>query len=150
MHRYKSQFSRTRGSQNSFLIKLGEVPKEMIRDNDTLYDVFGGRVIMTPDNCVNDKYSAILLSVGQTQNNVFDTCLNLITIAKEFSDNLTSFMVGKYTEDTSGEQYAYAYLGKEFCSKTNCISNLTLSDIDKICRYCDKATSCRFIYQSKF
>ncbi len=151
MHRYKSQFEfNTFVSLNPYLIKLGEVPKEMIRENNTLYDVFGSKVITTTNSCVNDKCSSILLSVGQTQNNVFDTCRNLITIAKEFSDNLYTLQLGKYTEDASGEQYAHYYRGKEFCSKTDCISNLTLNDIDKICRYCDKATSCRFIYQFMF
>lgn len=116
------------------LKKLGEIPKEMYISNNETY--------------VNDAFNTKCHAYHRTQNNgeyiayrcilergeyAFKICQNLYNIAKEWRQNISYISTVAY----QGENYndTARYYGDQFCSNSmNCLKNLTLNDLDQVCR----------------
>ena len=126
-------------SLTSYFIKMGEIPTEMIKQNQTnlIYDIFGQgwNIFITGDG------SQILLSTyssngsssltAKSANNL-DICKNIITAAKENSSNIYSlYTVSNHHTDDKKQSLV---VGDSLCSsRRKCLKNLTLNDIYEIC-----------------
>ncbi len=126
-------------SLTSYFIKMGEIPTEMIKQNQTnlIYDIFGQgwNIFITSDG------SQILLSTyssngsssltAKSANNL-DICKNIITAAKENSSNIYSlYTISNHHTDDKEQSLV---VGDTLCSsRRKCLKNLTLNDIYEIC-----------------
>ena len=124
------------------LKKLNVIPKEMIKDNNSvlIYDVFNNAIEITTGtrNDVGNNYKYALLSymLNFTGSNSVDICRNTILTMKENRENL---WVAETWSETSGSRNIQ-YAGDKFCDKnrySGCLKYLDLEMADKICR--DKA-----------
>lgn len=149
MHRYKAEWdfgTKTFVNLVPYYKALGEIPNEMIKDSTVnLYDVFDSAVKMNTNYC-SDICKTVEFRVFQSQYNVFDTCQNIITIAKSFSADLLNIGMYKYTEDNSNAQYKYEYSGSKYCENSKCIKDINQEDIYNMCQYCVDSTSCVFYF----
>lgn len=128
----------------NIFVNMGEIPKEMVRTttktNNLIYDVFNNSVKIS---VYGDKYDngqswnpvgsmiiQIGLSSGEDELNA-QVCRNIINIAKENHHGLWYFE----TISGSGENRVQTtYWGDRFCSGSSCITALTLTKIDAMCR----------------
>ncbi len=66
-----------------------------------------------------------------------EICRNIVIAAKENAANLWLVEVGKKDSlDETGEYYVGHLYGDAFCSKRNCLRDLDLDKIDKLCSPC--------------
>ncbi len=66
-----------------------------------------------------------------------EICRNIVIAAKENAANLWQVEVGKKDSlDETGEYYVGHLYGDAFCSKRNCLRDLDLDKIDKLCSPC--------------
>ena len=117
-----------------YFIKMGEIPTEMIKSNDNnyVYDIFGQewQILVVGNEFI---YLASLhldgsLFLSSNSPNSLAICKNMLTIAKENSDNI--YTVIAYTND----DHNYYISGDKLCNAgTRCLNNLTLNDIYTIC-----------------
>ena len=146
---YQYRFSFGKRPQNMSLVpffkKLGEVPQEMIKDNsNSLYDRFGAEVTIRTNGCANNMCQGITLNYHISSSENFAVCQNLLTIAKEFHNDLYNTGVYKNTNNT--DNYGNAYYGDKYCTD-NCIRNITQEQIYNQCKYCDNdATWCKLYF----
>ena len=126
------------------LEKLNEIPKEMIKNNNSarIYDVFNNVIeiqIGTRNDIGNNvKYARLHYSLDFTDSNSVDICRNTILIMKENRENL---WLAETCSETSGSRNIQ-YAGDKFCygdynANKRCLKYLDLEMADKICR--DKA-----------
>ena len=121
-------------------IKLGELPKEMLKKNVTtsIYDVFQNKLDI---NVYGQKYETgeswnpagativgIALASSENDANI-SICRNVINVAKENKDSIWYLE----TIGTGDSRVQTTYYGDNHCT-TNCIATLTLSKIDAMCR----------------
>ena len=137
--RYVHGFSTDFRNQNltSYFIKLGEIPVEMIRENNTnyIYDIFGNKwyvfyLYIDNGETMNLFFNSSSLTKNSTQN--LEICRNLIVTAKENSANIysVSTLSGSQTDE---EQLSILY-GDSLCSTGQaCLKNVTLDQIYEIC-----------------
>ena len=137
--RYVHGFSTDFRNQNltSYFIKLGEIPVEMIRENNTnyIYDIFGNKwyvfyLYNDHGETMNLVFNSSSLTKNSTQN--LEICRNLIVTAKENSANIysVSTLSGSQTDE---EQLSILY-GDSRCSTGQaCLKNVTLDQIYEIC-----------------
>ena len=88
--------------------------------------------------------------IGYHIDDNFDVCLNVINIAKSFSDNLFYLTYAKTTEDISGSLYSTNFFGDKYCKQNNrCIKDLNMSDIYEECQFLSnkKSGGIIFIYK---
>ncbi len=147
MTKYKNQWKFDDWTYlKNIYIKLGEMPKEMIKDNTEqyIYDVFNNQIYLRNNNA--PVFNMLTLRIYILGNKDFAICQNIIQIAKEHSADLYSFQV---VNSVSGqEQYPVNLLGDKYC-KTNCFRNITLDKIKESCQICEdtsKNQACSFIY----
>ena len=137
--RYVHGFSTDFRNQNltSYFIKLGEIPVEMVRENNTdyIYDIFGNKwyvfyLYNNNSDTMNLATDDSFLTKNSTQD--LEICRNLIVTAKENSANIysVSTLSGYQTEE---EQKGVLY-GDNACSSGRvCLKNMTLEQIYDIC-----------------
>lgn len=119
-----------------YFVKLGEIPKEMIRANNStgIYDVFGTNIRLT--YIPNSKWTNIyLFPTNQDDQYSLEVCRNIIKTAKEFGDELYS--LGALSGTGNGENSydtTTQYSGKNCTTKGRCIKDLTLDKIDELCK----------------
>ena len=66
-----------------------------------------------------------------------EICRNIVIAAKENAANLWLVEVGKKDSlDETGEYYVGHLYGDAFCTKRNCLRDLDLDKIDKLCSPC--------------
>ena len=125
--------------------KLGEIPQEMIKDNSSsLYDRFGSFVRINTTYCRNDMCSQFRLRYSTSSSENFAICQNLLTVAKEFHNDIYS--TGVFKSNGSTTSYANEYKGDKFCTN-NCIRNITQEQIYNQCKYCDEgSTGCQLYF----
>ncbi len=119
-----------------YFIKMGEIPTEMVKSNDNnyVYDIFGQQwqIAISGD-------SIALMSVHVDGSSFLSSrspdglaiCQNILTIAKEHSDNIYFVMIATASSE-------FAILGTKYCNDEGlkiekCLKNLTLDDIYTIC-----------------
>ncbi len=125
-------------SLTSYFIKMGEIPTEMIKQNQTnlIYDIFGQgwNIFITGDG------SQILLSTYSTDGsssltaksaNNLDICKNIITAAKENSDSINYML--SVNNHSSANQISSSLNGGTCSSGNKCLKNLKLDDIYDFC-----------------
>ena len=140
--RYIHSFSTDFRNQNltSYFIKLGEIPKEMIRTNKTshIYDTFGNAwsvyYIYDSSSGIETMNLAFQSDSLLTKNSFqsLEICRNLIVTAKENSSNIhyISTLSGYQTD----EQQLSVLYGDSLCSLGRaCLKNMMLDQISDIC-----------------
>ena len=137
----------TVGRLTPLFIKLGVIPKEMIRQhtNDYIYDVFGTIVSLTNYTSGDGAYYFEFVFLVD-KNEPKEACMNLFTIGKAKREQLyrTKFQNGK------GEGAARVF-GDNYCTpEVKCLKDLTLPEIENYCHYCEGEDSCMFYYQMIF
>ena len=117
-----------------YFIKMGEIPQEMIKNgiNDTIFDTFNTSIQIHKEyfdpTTVYIIYMRPPLSTSSNEN--LAICQNIITVAKEHADSLYTLYAYHYNNN----QIVYApYYGDKYCSGNNCIRDINLDDIHKIC-----------------
>ena len=148
---YRHRLSFGRGPQSMsltpYFIKLGEIPQEMIKDGSGyLYDRFGAKITLGTNNCNDDNTicNEVILRYHTSSSENFAVCQNLLTVAKEFHNDIYSTGVYKNTNDT--DNYGNRYLGDKECTN-NCIRNITQEQIYNQCKYCDEgSTDCTLYF----
>ena len=117
--------------------KLGEIPKEMIKDeSEFIYDSFNGKIQMQTNGCTNNKCIDVILRYTPAENNNIEICQNIFTVAKSFHQNLHSAGALKTTQDNPEYQNDNnTFYGDKYCTDTNCIRNMSLDDIYNKCQY---------------
>ena len=125
-----------------YLIKMGEIPTEMVKDDDeVVYDVFGQVwYIYTYDSGIYlVQYNEDVDGSSFLGSNfhALSICQNILTVAKEHSDNI-------HMVSTQMVSYTFKNIfGDKFCDAAHdegyrCLKNLTLNDIYAICAEYDK------------
>ena len=125
----------------SYLVKMGEIPTEMVTSNPKyLRDIFGMRweIVMSSDS----KY--MLLSSYDTPStksaDELERCRTFITLAKENSNSI-HHLATVSGHGTSSAKFALIY-GDNFCTPARkCLKNVTLDNIYEICTAQAGATS---------
>ncbi len=148
---YRHRLSFGRGPQamslTPYFIKLGEIPQEMIKDGSGyLYDRFGAKITLGTNNCNDDNTicNEVILRYHTSSSENFAVCQNLLTVAKEFHNDIYSTGVYKNTNDI--DNYGNRYLGDKECTN-NCIRNITQEQIYNQCKYCDEgSTDCTLYF----
>ena len=138
MFRYKSSLLLNHDSSLSdlfitpLLIKLGEIPKEMYTaDKNTIQDVFAVQYFAY-HRSTERTITLRTNSLPRTESG-FQACKNLYLIAKEWHKEITYIANVNY----KGEQYDEkgVYWGDTLmCSNCKLLKDLTLSELDDICR----------------
>ena len=128
-----------------YLIKLNEVPKEMIKSQNrvTIYDVFNTAIQMTYTiyNSVHYTQFFIQLDTTSNDNQSLDICRNVVNVAKEFHANLWCMVIASHGDDETwnGDEDSWdeaSYFGDAYCtSGNNCLKDMTVEQIDTFCRY---------------
>ena len=148
---YRHRLSFGRGPQamslTPYFIKLGEIPQEMIKDDSGyLYDRFGAEITLQTNGCNDENTicSEVILRYHTSSSENFAVCQNLLTVAKEFHNDIYSTGVYKNTNDIYN--YGNRYLGDKECTN-NCIRNITQEQIYNQCKYCDEgSTDCTLYF----
>ena len=132
---YVGQFQFNNSLMNNItetFAKLNLIPDEMIRDkkNPTaFYDIFSNRMVIFVDGSqVRDPYANSLgVESSLKSENGVEVCRNVILTAKANSDILW------HIETNHGT--SIPYYGYNYCEENKkCIADLTLSNIDSMCR----------------
>ena len=123
-----------------YFIKMGEIPTEMIKQNQTnlIYDIFGQAwEVFIGGNQGNSIYlssysdkGASALTTKSADN--LEICKNILIAAKENSDNIYSvYTVSNHHTDDKEQALL---VGDSLCtSRRKCLRNLTINDIYEIC-----------------
>ena len=133
--RYSHAFS-VAGYAQSSLIKIGEIPSEMIKDNNTIYDIFN--IEYRFDYAAGAPTGPTLVAfihpnLKKKSAETFDICRNLVIAAKEARDNLAYISTdGWYGNDNNHR--GYGYYGDKYCADDlTCLRDLTMDDIYTLC-----------------
>ena len=123
-----------------YFIKMGEIPTEMIKQNQTnlIYDIFGQawKVFIGGNqgngiylSSYSDKGASSLTSKSADN---LEICKNILIAAKENSSNIYSvYTVSNHHTDDKEQPLL---VGDSLCtSRRKCLKNLTLNDIYEIC-----------------
>ena len=124
-------------SLTSYFIKMGEIPTEMIKQNQTnlIYDIFGQgwRIFTNSDNSfiflATDGNS---LSTSSTDN--LAICQNTLTVAKENAANIHYVAtVSNYNTENSIVKMLRGDSSCDKQSSTKCLKDMKMNDIYDIC-----------------
>ena len=121
----------------SYFIKMGEIPTEMVKNNnDNIYDTFNTDIQIRKEYFVypNGTFNVFAIYLQPELSTLSNTnlaiCQNIITIAKEHADSLYSLQTFS-TEDIN--TIRAIYLGDNYCNGNNCIRDITLNNMYEIC-----------------
>ncbi len=129
-------------SLTSYFIKMGDIPTEMVKsnNNDYVYDIFGQQWQILINNSAITLYSIHLDGSSFLSSNSSDNlaiCQNILSVAKENSDNISEMMTATGKTIYSLDDHTYYILGDKlgnYCDMGYiCLKNLTLEDIHTIC-----------------
>ena len=116
-----------------YFIKLGEIPKEMIKDKTNyLYDVFNNYLYISIEG--NGSWVALYINLELTKDsdNNLKICQNIINTAKENSASITWLLTRATIEGDSYPTYTNLR-GDAICSEQGCLRNISLDDIQRLC-----------------
>ncbi len=114
-------------------IKMGLIPKEMIRKNSTydIYDVFGNQIYTTYESEAMADTFYLTFNIDKSEQSMA-VCRNFFIVAKEYHEQL--YMLESLSGYGTSDSLSKYYMGDKYCtSSTQCIRNLTLSKIDDMC-----------------
>ena len=151
MTRYKNEWKFNEFTYlKDYYIKLGEIPKEMIKDNNTvyIYDVFGNQIYLRNNHA--PMFDTTILRIYLLGNKDFSVCQNIIQTAKEHSAVLNLFGVWYTASDSLSENNGKLFYGNSRCEPNQkCLRNITLNEIKEQCQICEDATKnkqCSFVF----
>ena len=149
LQRYKTFFGKEPAFLDfmPYLIKLGEIPQEMIKNNtDSIYDSFGMKYQMRTNGCNPAcHYANLRIDVTDNYKN-FDICNNIFETSKAFSEQLN--IINFWQTNTDNTNNALYIWGDKVCCKScKCLRTLTKNDIYEICQLCADKKGCSFNIQ---
>ena len=118
----------------SYFIKMGEIPTEMIKEsNNYIFDIFNNKIFIRKEYSASVAVYAVYIdnALSASSNNNLEACQNIITIAKEHADSL--YLLYTYSTNSNNQPVYTLYMGDKYCRGNNCIRNINLDDIYKIC-----------------
>ena len=127
----------------SFFIKLGEVPKEMIKDTNLenkylkIYDVFNTMINYYSVSADGDKYTQFFMYLNTSKNDDYSLsiCRNIVITVKEFHSNIRRLEILNSANDTNNWD-GKAWWGDKYCTKDRtCLKDVTIAQIDTYCRH---------------
>lgn len=129
-----------------YLIKMGEIPKEMIKNNynSNIYDVFNTTITarVQPYSATTEGAIKGVIALGinpelsKKSNQNFEICKNIYTTIKESSSNI--YYVYSMSGYGTNDQRSGTFYGDGYCSENNkCLKDLT---IEKIYQECSQHT----------
>ena len=124
--------TQTNKNLTQYFIAMGEIPDEMIKnDNSKIYDVFNtGFEIMVEGNGIRIVlYVYLELTKDSVENS--KKCLNIITVAKENSANIS--LLETYSTAEDGHTSYTALYGDKRCSGSRCLKNFSLDEAYLLC-----------------
>ena len=120
-----------------YLIKLGEIPKEMIKgDTDlSIYDIFNTEIYSAYTKTDTEKHTQLFirLNTSKGDEDSLSICRNIVTTAKEFHQNVRYIAI--LSKNSSSGYDSKTYHGDKYCGTERCMKDLTVSKIDEWCRY---------------
>ena len=131
------------GDYLSLLAKMNEVDPEIVKNGYT-YDVFGNNIRLYK----NGSYLDCTITLGTNGANIgnnHELCRALysqIFTARPNDFYRISIAVGAWTETTTGS-YKHKLYGKTCPKNQPCLKDLTLAEINDICRSCEEDKMCR-------
>lgn len=138
----------TGGNITSAMYYLGIIPPEMKKGNQ-YYDVFGNQTLNIGVMTDNQGYYTICVRM---KDNGFKQCKNLFEVAKAYKEMpamYAVFMQKQIQGESSFSQSSWV-MGDDACKTNICLKNITISQIEQRCRYCDKlgdtASYCIFCF----
>ncbi len=139
LYRHRASFGNNPPIMNlePYFLKLGEIPKEMIKNNSNITDVFGSSISMSTNQCNQDnsKCSQVILRMEPLINYDIDICMNIFNVAKNLRENISYFSLGKYMQDGSYSYQSFFY-GNNHCNNDRkCLSNTLITDIHEFCQF---------------
>ena len=131
------------GDYLSLLAKMNEVDPEIVK-NGYAEDIFGNSMkLYKSSNYLN--YELHLNKNGTDIGNNRELCRALyaqIFTARPNDFYRISIAVGAWTETTTGS-YKHQIFGKTCSANQTCLKDLTLAEINDICRSCEEGKLCR-------
>ncbi len=128
-----------------YYIKMGEIPTEMIRGNDTnnIYDVFSSKIDIRNNNA--PAFDEVVIMYHIDSNNTFDVCQNIFQAAIQYSPQIY------YTSVVSVENGSDSNLNKIYgdtaCNdQRQCLKNLSLEGIYQQCQTCSTKENCSLAF----
>ena len=131
----------TGGTQiiNRYFIKMGEIPTEMIK-NDDIVDIFNQRYVITVIKNTTTNSSSVNLSVipalalKTKSAESLEICRNMLITAKENTDSISSVSSVTKNDDNTGYN-STIFWGDKNCANgwSPCLTNLTLENIYNFC-----------------
>ena len=117
--------------------KLGEIPKEMIKDETVyIYDSFNGRISMSTNGCPDgENCRGVIMIYTPAESSNIEICQNIFAVAKSFHHNLHYAGAIKTTQDNPEYQFDRNLYGDKYCNGGNCIRNMSLNDIYNKCQF---------------
>ena len=115
----------------SYLIKMGEIPKEMIQKNGTVKDIFGNSVEFSSNvgGCVRRS----LLNLRVTKGENWEVCANAINASKEQSKEIYFFSM------SVNNKSVVSYSGDGYADGTNNLRTKTIADYEPYCKQCEES-----------
>ena len=128
----------------TYLIKMGEIPQEMIKSGDTnhIFDIFGQRWLIFIGSSGSTLFLTSWLEDGSSflsskSADSLAVCHNILTVAKENSDSIWAITATSSGSDSSlegNDAVGHRIYGDKYCSvNEKCLKNLTLDDVYSIC-----------------
>lgn len=122
-----------------YLIKLNEIPQEMIETGKTnsVYDIFDNKISLIW-HTDNKNEIDIYLDSSKADNDTLDICRNIINTAKEFHEYIIYISAVNYgsSEESSETASILSFIGDSLCDGKNmCLKNANLEQIEQFCRF---------------
>ncbi len=133
VYKYDGQWGKFSDDDNliPMLKSLNEIPKEMLLNDHEFKDVFRNKITIS----MKQNYLAPLISIYlylNESNDSTEICRNAFVTVKEWHENM--FVMESYGIGSENVQNLQVW-GDKYCkSGRKCLVNLTLSDIDNLCR----------------
>lgn len=132
VYKYDGQWGKFSGGKNliPMLKSLNEIPKEMLK-NDNIYDIFHNNISITFNSTHLAPLITILLDLNES-NDSTEICRNAFVTVKEWHENM--YVMESYGVGSQNTQNLQVFGDKYCTSRRKCLVNLTINDIDNLCR----------------
>jgi Tfp pilus assembly protein PilE len=124
----------------SILIKMNVIPKEMIKGSN-IKDIFGNNVNFGITVAQGYHWFETTISTGANK----DICINLFNIAMQKRNDICRVKISK-----GGAEGGDIYGDKDCTAQRTCLKNMTLSDFEEKCSFCDGSNRCTFYFQDRY
>ena len=116
-------------------VKLGDIPKEMIKANSNyIYDIFNTSISIT--SSIEDTFNITLsLSLEGSDTESLEICKNVIRVAQQNSHILLYVSSVSNNEEEGGYNAKIFYGDKECNGNRICLRSISLDNIYELCTY---------------